>query len=81
LGQHIERGRMLPNGTFLIEFSSVSNSVYYVQYTSDLKTWRTAQPAIMGNGTRLQWIDNGQPKTVSPPSAEQKRFYRLLVLP
>jgi hypothetical protein len=81
IGQHINRGLMLPNQTFLIEFSSITNRVYYIQYTSDFKTWLTAQPAITGNGTKIQWIDNGQPKTISAPSAQNARFYRLILLP
>ena len=81
IGQNIERGVMLPNNSFLLEFSTVAGRTYYIQYSSNLETWLTAQQPITGNGSRVQWIDNGQPKTVSAPSAEQYRFYRLLVLP
>jgi hypothetical protein len=80
-GQNIERGVMLPNQTFLLEFSTVTNRTYYIQYSSDLQTWQTAQQPIAGNGSRVQWIDNGQPKTVSAPSAGLYRFYRLILLP
>jgi hypothetical protein len=79
--QHIDRGAVLPDKTFLLEFLSISNRVYSVQYSSDLTNWETAQPSITGNGTHLQWIDNGQPKTSSSPAAQQMRFYRLLLLP
>jgi hypothetical protein len=81
LGQHIDRGLVLPDKTFLVEFSTISNRVYYIQYTSNLTDWKTAQPAIVGNGTRIQWIDNGQPKTESSPASVDRRFYRLIVLP
>jgi len=80
-GQNIERGVMLPNQTFLLEFSTVAGRTYFIQYSSDLVNWQTAQQPITGNGSRVQWIDNGQPKTVSPPSAVQYRFYRLSVVP
>ena len=40
-----------------------------------------AQPAITSNASRVQWIDNGQPKTLSAPSTEAQRFYRVIVLP
>jgi len=80
-GQHIDRSAMLPDKTFLIEFASVSNRLYAIQYSKDLVNWETAQPAIAGNGTFIQWIDNGQPKTESSPATEPKRFYRLLLLP
>jgi hypothetical protein len=80
-GQHIDRGLHLPDGTFLVEFSSVSNRLYYIQYSRNLVDWKTAFPAITGNGTHIQWIDNGLPKTESSPATEDMRFYRLIVLP
>lgn len=80
-GQHINRGIKLPDKTFLIEFATIANRVYYVQYSSDLKIWKTAQPGITGNGTWIQWIDNGQPKTESAPATTNMRFYRVIVLP
>ncbi len=80
-GCHINRGIMLPDKTFLIEFASAANRLYYVLYSSDLITWKTAQPGITGNGTWIQWIDNGQPKTESSPAVTNMRFYRLIVLP
>jgi hypothetical protein len=79
--QHIDRGIMLANQTFLVEFTSITNRTYYIQYSSDLKNWLTAKPAITGNGTKVQWIDNGEPKTISAPSATQMRFYQLIMLP
>jgi hypothetical protein len=81
IGQHINRGVLLPDRTFLIEFASVSNRIYYIQYSSDLANWKTAYPAIQGNGTYILWIDNGLPKTESSPATVSKRFYRLLALP
>ena len=61
----------LPDKTFLVEFASITNRVYYLQYSSDLRTWKTAQPGITGDGTWIQWIDNGQPKTESAPGHDQ----------
>jgi len=80
-GQHIVRGVMLSNKTFLMEFDSVAGRIYYVQYSADLKNWNYAQPALTGTGTRIQWIDNGQPKTESAPKEQQMRYYRLIALP
>jgi hypothetical protein len=79
--RHINRGVWLPDRTFMVEFATTRNRVYYVQYSSDLKTWNTAQPGIVGNGTWYQWIDNGQPKTLSVPAATSMRFYRVIELP
>ncbi len=81
IGQHIERGIVLPDKTFLIEFLSLSNRLYYIQYTTNLTIWQTAIPAITGNGSRVQWIDNGQPKTESSPATLPARYYRLILLP
>ncbi len=84
IGQHIDRGVVLPDKTFLIEFTSVSNRVYYVQYRNSLTDpagWKTAQPAITGNGSKVQWIDNGEPKTESSPATTSMRLYQLIALP
>jgi hypothetical protein len=81
IGQHIDRGLRLADGSFLVEFLTVSNRLYYIQYSSDLTTWKTAQPAVVGNGTRIQWLDNGEPKTDSAPSTQAARFYRVVLLP
>jgi hypothetical protein len=72
---------MLPNETFLLEFSTIAGRTYYIQYSSDLNDWQTAQQPVAGNGSRVQWIDNGQPKTQSAPNETLHRFYRLFVVP
>jgi hypothetical protein len=79
--QHIDRGIMLPSRVFLVEFLTVSNRLYSVQYSADVQNWRDAQPSVRGNGTRIQWIDDGEPKTISDPDAVPARFYRVLLLP
>jgi uncharacterized repeat protein (TIGR01451 family) len=80
-GQHITRGLMLASRTFMVEFVSLTNRIYYIEYSGDLKNWKAAQPAITGNGTSIQWVDNGQPKTESAPAVTPLRFYRLILLP
>jgi hypothetical protein len=72
---------MLPSRVFLVEFLTVSNRLYSVQYSADVQNWRDAQPSVRGNGTRIQWIDDGEPKTISDPDAVPARFYRVLLLP
>jgi hypothetical protein len=69
------------DNTFLLEFSTLLNRSYAVQYSSDLVQWKTVVPTVTGNGSRVQWIDNGAPKTESAPSAAEKRFYRVVLLP
>jgi uncharacterized protein YegL len=70
----------LGDGSNLVEFSTTLNRIYYVQYSADQVNWLTAQPPIVGNGTKIQWIDNGQPKTVSLPG-DTSRSYRIVLLP
>jgi hypothetical protein len=72
---------MLTNGSFMVEFSTEANRFYYVQYSGDLTNWHTAVPAVVGVGSRVQWIDSGPPKTESPPSSVSSRFYRFIQLP
>jgi hypothetical protein len=72
---------LLANRTFLLEFLSLSNRVYQVQYSSNLVHWRAARPHLQGNGNWLQWIDNGQPKTDSLPATQASRFYRVILRP
>jgi hypothetical protein len=79
--QHIDRALMLPDQTFLVEFLSAINRSYYIQYSSDFRQWLTARPAISGTGTRIQWIDNGEPKTQSAPAVTPARFYRVILVP
>jgi hypothetical protein len=67
----------LTNGSFLVQFDTQAGRNYYIQYSaSNADPWQTAWPAVVGTGQRLQWIDNGAPKTDSFPPAT--RYYRLL---
>lgn len=76
----IPRGR-LPDGAFLLEFDSLPSRTYAVQYSYDLTHWTTALPPLLGNGSRLQWIDAGPPKSDRPLDATPERYYRIFLLP
>lgn len=68
----------------LIEFPAITNRSYTVFYSSDTSFTNglTAQPSIVAPADRVQWIDNGPPKTVSHPSStNSSRFYRVLLNP
>ena len=77
----VTRQLRLPDGSFLVEFNSISGGIYFLQYSSDLATWRTAWPSVHGLGTRVQWVDNGAPRTESLPMMAPCRFYRVLLAP
>lgn len=66
------------DGSFLINFLSVANRTYYVQYSSDLKTWFTSPIVLRGTGTQLQWVDVGPNTTESKPSTAPTRIYRVV---
>ncbi len=73
----------LAGGNILIEFQSrrragITPSWY--DTNADLSTPLAAQPAITAPANRVQWIDDGPPKTVSAPGAGM-RFYRVLLNP
>ena len=69
------------NGTFLIEFGTLLDRFYYVQYAATTDALQTnaltVLPPVRGTGSRVQWTDNGPPKTASPPT-NGSRFYRVL---
>ncbi len=70
----------LSAGNVLLEFNSTVGKSYYIQYTANLAaSWTTVLPKIEGTGNRIQWIDNGPPKTDAHPSAASIRLYRILV--
>lgn len=68
---------MVPEGV-VIEFPTEVGRVYVVQYSADGTTWVTSPTILRAGGNRIQWIDSGLPKTSSPPSAEARRFYRVI---
>jgi uncharacterized repeat protein (TIGR01451 family) len=75
----ITRTVLLSDGNLLIEFPSVLGATYSILYSSnaDFSTPLIAQPNIIAPADRVQWIDDGPPKTVSPPASEASRFYRV----
>ena len=77
----INRDVQLGSGRFLIEFSASQGRSYAVQYSSDLVNWKTAIPIITAPANRVQWYDDGPPKTESKPTTIGSRFYRVIELP
>jgi hypothetical protein len=79
----ITASRFTTNGVFLVEFPTRQSHTYYVQYSdtveglADSALVKTVLPAVGGTGSSVQWMDNGPPKTDSPPGAHS-RFYRVL---
>jgi hypothetical protein len=77
----IDRDVQLASGRFLIEFSATPGRNYAVQYSSDMTNWKTAGSTITAPANRVQWYDDGPPKTESKPTTTGSRFYRIVQLP
>jgi len=74
----VDRVVVQPGGGVLIEFTAIPGRTYTVQYSDDqLKTWQTAVPSLTAAGNRVQWIDNGPPKTTPHPGTLKSRLYRV----
>ncbi len=78
VGVEVDRCEVLANGDVLIEFPSQIGATYTVQYSQNGESWTNVIPDVVAGGTRLQWIDNGPPKTASHPSGEKLRLYRVI---
>lgn len=78
---NITRIVTLTNGNVLVEFQSVPGSSYTILYSGDMTFSNAleAQPSIIAPADRVQWIDDGPPKTVSAPTNNSSRFYRVLL--
>lgn len=73
--------RVTPQGP-LLEWNSVAGKSYVVEYSNDAgKTWFSAVHRLSTSGTRMFWIDRGQPETktkpVGVPNRPGGRFYRI----
>jgi hypothetical protein len=79
--QSIHNARMRSDGGFMLEFETEADRLYAVEYSSNLRDWKGAQPPIVGDGVLYQWIDHGQPKTECPPAEAAVRLYRVILLP
>jgi len=79
--QDILRSLRMADESYLLDFRTLAHRTYYVQYGSDLETWKTAFPPVNGTGSTMQWVDNGPPKTDSHPRTQTNRFYRVLLVP
>lgn len=72
----------IPGKGLLIEFQSIPGRNYTVLYSDNpaMTNSLQAQPSIVAQADRTQWIDNGPPNTTSPPT-NGSRFYSVLLNP
>lgn len=79
-GISVTRMMTLPGGDRLIEIASIPGATYAIEYGPDAATWSRVTPLVTATSQRLQWIDNGPPKTRSHPSEVTRRFYRFVLI-
>ena len=61
----------------LLEWNAVATKTYVVEYSNDRgRTWVSAAHRLSG-GTRIIWVDRGQPETESKPLSMAARMYRV----
>jgi hypothetical protein len=79
----IDRAQLVQGNRMLIEFTTDVGKRYLVQYRNNITNavWQSAFPAVTAGANRVQWFDDGPPKTESPPGAVGNRFYRVIELP
>ena len=60
----------------LVEWVTKKGSVYVVEYSDDNGgTWYSAVHRLSATGTRLMWVDRGQPETWTKPLNKAARRY------
>jgi hypothetical protein len=70
---------LVPQG-LLIEFQSVPGQAYLILYSDNASFTNAlmAQPTIVAPADRVQWIDDGPPKTISRLADCTNRFYKVV---
>jgi hypothetical protein len=58
----------LSDGTYVLQFQSIPDTIYEIQHTSDLRVWASIGPPLIGDG----FVQNP-----ILPGAETKNFYRI----
>ena len=66
-------------GQVAVEFNTEAGRYYLIQYSSNLTNWVSSTPSVRGTGSRVQWLDTGPPRTLSHPSTDPNRNYRVLL--
>lgn len=65
-------------GTATVTFPTVTGRTYRVLHSPHLLSWAPGSPPIPGTGAVESWTDDGS-TTGSPPSALNRRYYRIEV--
>jgi len=63
-----------------LEFLTLKGATYAIEYSEDLLRWNRVEEEVMAGSSRLFWIDEGAPATLSHPTDAQKRYYRCVLV-
>lgn len=69
--------QQLVNGSILMTFDSQRGALYGVQYFDGAR-WRDTLHGVLAMGRNSHWIDMGPPDTLSHPSRNPLRIYRVI---
>jgi len=64
----------------IFEFGAQIGKRYRVQYSKDLSEWIDAGDIVVAGANRVQWLDQGPPKTDCHPAKCPTRYYRAVEL-
>jgi hypothetical protein len=64
----------------VFEFDATIGRSYRIQYSSDLTEWADAEDIVVAGANRVQWLDQGPPKTSCHPAKCPVRYYRVTEL-
>ncbi|MDA0766424.1 MAG: fibronectin type III domain-containing protein [Verrucomicrobia bacterium] len=66
----------MPGGAILFEFDAIPGVAYRIQYSNDMSTWHDSPTTVTAGGNRVQWLDQGPPRTSIHPREAALRYYR-----
>ena len=73
---------MAGDSRLVIEWTSIVGRNYTVIYGPTVNgPWTAATPTVTATATRVQWYDDGPPKTASKPESAPTRYYRVILNP
>lgn len=64
-----------------LEFATENGARYNIQYSADMRDWKTDSTTLESVTGTVRWLDEGPPKTESAPRDTPVRFYRVVRQP
>jgi len=77
----IQQTKVRSDGSVAIEFTGRRSQSYLIEYSDDLLLRAVVPQPVVAVGSRMQWVDDGPPKTIGAPAARSGRCYRIVTAP